>query len=164
MTDYNENLCIYAIDSSFYNLKPLINKRYDYNVSLKDQGVSYRVLFNFCQQVKEPLCKDTMAGLLDEASEIPNRKCTTLSSGPGPREGISLIQDGGRSYSTANEKHAKSDDEDYGGLDFIYGSDNSCTAKTFPPNSLRIKLYCDKSVTGDAKVELYKVDLDICEV
>lgn len=88
--EINENLCNYAIDGIYYNLKPLINRDYDYNVSLESEGVSYRVLFNFCQTIREETCglDSTLAGLVYMGE---NHTCYNLSSGPGPRTDVDVI-------------------------------------------------------------------------
>lgn len=101
----NENLCNYAIDGTFYNLKPLINREYDYNVSLQSEGYSYKVLFNFCQTIREESCglDKTLAGMVYLGDQ---KTCYNLSSGPGPRTGVDIIQSFDRQYNTQTEKKA----------------------------------------------------------
>jgi hypothetical protein len=86
-----------------------------------------------------------------------NHTCYNLSSGPGPRTGVDVSQSYDRDYQTQAEKDLESDDRKYGGLDIVYGADKTCDEGSFPPNKLRIKLFCDRD-QHTPQVSLYKVN------
>jgi hypothetical protein len=57
--------------------------------------------------------------------EDNNHTCYNLSSGPGPRTGVDLIQSD-REYNTKKEQELESDDRKYGGMDLLYYANEKC--------------------------------------